>query len=388
MEFNAGHRVAPWMSEEHAQLADMVERFFAAELVPNMDRWRRQGYVDREFWNQCGELGLLGASMPEEYGGSGGDYGHDMVIFLEQARVGDAGWGFGVHNIVARYILNFGTDEQKQRWLPKLISGELVGAIAMTEPSAGSDLQSIRTTALADGDDYVINGSKIFITNGQVADLIVVVTKTDPNQGAKGISLMVLETEGAEGFSRGRNLEKIGLKAQDTSELFFENVRVPRENLLGGAEGMGFVNLMQELPYERLIIAMAALGATEMAVRETIQYVRERKAFGQPVMGFQNTRFKLAECKTRLEVMRAFVDSCVQKLLDGRLDNATGAMAKLWCTETQCEIIDECLQLHGGYGYMLEYPIAQLYADARVQRIYGGTSEIMKEIIGRALDAD
>jgi acyl-CoA dehydrogenase len=381
-------RNSPWMNEEHIQLADMVRRFYTAELAPHIERWREQGVVDRDFWLKAGELGLLGASMPEEYGGSGGDHGHDLVILLEHARTGDTSWGAGVHSIVSHYVLNCGSEEQKRRWLPRLISGELVGAIAMTEPGAGSDLQGIRTTAEADGDELILNGSKTFITNGQTAELIIVVAKTDRAEGAKGTSLVVLETEGAEGFRRGRNLEKIGLKGQDTSELFFDNVRVPRANLLGDMEGRGFFQLMQELAYERLMVGVGALGNCELALSETISYVRERKAFGKHLMEFQNTRFKLAECKTRLEVMRAFVNQSIADLLAGRLDSAKAAMVKLWCCDTQGEIIDECLQLFGGYGYMLEYPIARLYADARVQRIYGGTSEIQKEIIARSLDVD
>ncbi len=379
---------APWMSEDHIQLADMTRRFFAAEMTPNIQRWCKQGVVDRKFWLKAGELGLLGASMPELYGGSGGDFGYDFVIFIEQARTGDSGWGIGVHSIVSHYIVNCGTEEQKERWLPKLISGEMVGAIAMTEPGAGSDLQGIRTTAKANGDDLVLNGSKTFITNGQSAELIIVVTKTDPSQGAKGTSLVVLETEGAEGFRRGRNLEKIGMKAQDTSELFFDNVRIPRTNLLGGIEGKGFFQLMQEFSYERMMCGVSALGSCELALSETVRYVRERKAFDRHLMEFQNTRFKLAECKTKLEVMRAFVNQATEELLAGQLDSVKASMVKLWTSETLGEIIDECLQLFGGYGYMLEYPIARLYVDSRVTRIFGGTSEIQKEIIARSLDSD
>lgn len=320
--------------------------------------------------------------------GSGGDYGHDLVVLQEQARAGDSGWGAIVHSIVVHYVLNCATEEQKQRWLPKLASGEYVGAIAMSEPDAGSDLQALRTAAVRDGDDYVIHGSKTFVTNGQNAGLVIVATKTDPSLGAKGISLIGVETARTEGFRRGRNLEKIGMKGQDTLELFFEDVRVPQYNLLGGDEGRGFYQMMQELAYERIAMGMIALGSCELAISETVRFVNERHVFGKSLMKFQNTRFKLAECKTKLEAMRAFVNRAIEKLLSGQLDSPMASMVKLWSSETQGEIIDECLQLHGGYGYMLEYPIARLYADCRVQRIYGGTSEIQKEIIARSLTAN
>lgn len=376
-----------WMSEEHVLLADMVRKFLAAELVPNMEQWEKDGIVPRDFWLKAAGLGLLGPSIPEQYGGAGGDYGYDCVILYEQGRAGDVGWGITVHSIIVHYVLNRGTEEQQARWLPKLASGELIGAIAMSEPAAGSDLKGIRTTAVRDGDEYVLNGSKTFITNGLNAGLIVLAAKTDPSAGSKGVSLVVLDDENAEGFRRGRNLAKIGMKSQDTSELFFDNVRVPATNLLGGVEGQGFYQMMAELAYERLAVAMTALGSSELAIDETIRYTQERKAFGKALFEFQNTRFKLAECKTRLEAMRAFVNSAVEDLIAGRLDSATAAMVKLFATETQCDIVDECLQLHGGYGYMLEYPIARLYADARVQRIYAGTSEIQKEIVARSLTA-
>ena len=375
-----------WMQEDHILLREAVRRFFAAELLPNKDRWRAQGQVDRDFWRRAGQAGLLAAAVPETYGGAGGDFGHDAVIFLEQGRVGDSDWGFSVHNIATHYVLTYGNDEQKQRWLPKLASGELVGAIAMTEPGTGSDLQAVRTAALAQGDWYRINGSKTFITNGQLSNLIILVAKTDPAERAKGISLIVVETDGLEGFRRGRNLEKIGQKGQDTSELFFEDVRVPRANVLGSGEGQGFYQMMEQLPWERLLIALVAVGISEYAIKETLGYVRERKAFGKPLLEFQNTRFKLAEAKTKLEVTRAFVDRCMEQVLAGELDAATASMAKWWSGQMQCEIVDECLQLHGGYGYMLEYPIARLYTDSRVQKIYGGTNEIMKELIARSLN--
>lgn len=379
-------QVAPWMEEEHLLLQEAARRFFEAELVPNKEKWRHQGYVDRDFWRKSGEAGLLAASIPEAYGGVGGTYAHDAVIFLEQARVGDADFGLGVHNIAVHYVLGYGTEEQKERWLPRLASGEMIGAIAMTEPGTGSDLQSVRTSAELDGEHYLINGSKTFITNGQLANLLVLVAKTDRTQKAKGISLIMVETDGLEGFRRGRNLEKIGMKGQDTSELFFEDVRVPRNHLLGTREGQGFYGLMEQLPWERLLISISAVGICDFALQETLAYVRERKAFGRRIAEFQNTRFKLAEAKTKLEVTRAFVDRCLERLLKGELDAATASMAKWWSTQVQCEIVDECLQLHGGYGYMLEYPIAQLYGDSRVQKIYGGTNEIMKELIARALD--
>ncbi|MEC8039542.1 MAG: acyl-CoA dehydrogenase family protein, partial [Pseudomonadota bacterium] len=308
------------------------------------------------------------------------------VTVYEQARKGDIGWGYGIQSIVMHYINAYGTDAQKQRWLPKLVTGEMVGAIAMTEPGTGSDLQSVRTSATKEGNGYTINGSKIFITNGQSADLIIVVAKTDKDAGAKGVSLIVVEPAEVEGFSRGRNLKKMGMKGNDTSELFFENVKVPADNLIGPEEGQGFYQLMKQLPWERLMIAVMALGAIDFAIEETLRYVKERKAFGKRVMDFQNTRFKLAECKTKAEVLRSFVNDCIARLDEGTLDASTASMAKYWGSEVQNEIMHECLQLHGGYGYMMEYPIARLYADARVQMIYGGTNEIMKELIARSLD--
>lgn len=377
---------SPWMEEEHVLLQESARKFFEAELIPNEERWLSQGVIDRAFWNAAGNAGLLGASIPEEYGGIGGTYAHEAVITLEQSRAGNVGWGFPVHSICTHYIQAFGTDEQKQRWLPGLATGEWIPAIAMSEPGAGSDLQAITTSAIKDGNHYVINGAKTFISNGQMADLIVLVAKTDRGQGAKGVSLIVVETENAEGFRRGRNLEKLGMKSQDTSELFFDDVRVPQTNLLGLEEGQGFYQLMCQLPWERLLVALIAVGMCDEMLRITLDYVKQRKAFGQRIMDFQNTRFKLAECKTKLEVTRAFVDRCVQDILDGKLNAPTASMAKWWAAQVQCEIADECLQLHGGYGYMMEYPIARYYADARVQQIYGGTREIMKEIIAKSLD--
>jgi len=376
---------AAWMNEELSMLADAAEKFFAAELLPNIDEYIEQKQVSLELWQKAGEYGLLAASIPEEYGGMGGDYTHEAVIFSELGRSGDTGFGLHVHNIAIHYILAFGTEDQRQRWLPRLATGELRGGICMTEPGTGSDLQAIRTRADKQGDEYVINGSKTFVSNGQVGNFFVVVAKTDSTAGAKGISLFGVETDALEGFRRGTNLDKLGLHAQDTSELFFEDMRVGVDDLMGGAEGQGFGQLMNELAWERLIVALGSLGACELAMRETIRYVNERKAFGQTLMQFQNTRFKLAEAKTKLEVTRAFIEKCIGKKVQGRLTAAEASMAKLWSTEIQNEIVDECLQLHGGYGYMMEYPIARMFADARVQKIYAGTSEIMKELISRSL---
>jgi len=377
---------SPWLDDELRILRDAARKFFEQEFKPLNEKWVTQGKVDRDAWTKAGEAGLLCAAIPAEYGGAGGDYRHETVVMEEMHRAGISGFGYQVHStIVAPYIYHYGTEEQRRRWLPRLATGELVGAIAMTEPNTGSDLQAVRTTALRDGDDYVINGAKTYITNGQHANLVVVVAKTDPAKGGKGISLVVVETDGNEGFQRGRNLKKMGMKSADTSELFFEDCRTPVSNLLGGEEGKGFVQLMQQLPAERLNIAQAAVVAIERAIEITLDFVKERKAFGQRVLDFQNTRFKLAECKSQALIARTFVDQCVLWLVEGKLDAATASMAKYWCTEKQCEIIDECLQLHGGAGYMDEYEISRMYTDARVQKIYGGTNEIMKELIGRTL---
>jgi long-chain-acyl-CoA dehydrogenase len=375
-----------WAADDVSMLYDMATRFLSEEIAPHYDEYEKNEIVDRGAWEKAGAAGLLCASIPEEYGGSGGTYAHESVIAEALGHVGVDGFGIALHNsIVAPYILHYGSEEQKKKWLPRMATGELIGAIAMTEPGAGSDLQNVKTRAEKDGNHYLINGSKTFITNGQNANLVIVVAKTDPTKGAKGTSLIVVETDEVEGFERGRNLDKIGLKANDTSELFFNNVRVPTANLLGHEEGQGFVQLMQQLPQERLLIAGQAIGMIERALAVTIDYVKERKAFGKAVVEFQNTQFKLAELKTEATIGRVFYNDCVKRHLNGGLDPVTASMAKYWLTDLQCKIVDECLQLHGGYGYMNEYPIARMYRDARVQRIYGGTNEIMKVLIARSL---
>jgi acyl-CoA dehydrogenase len=371
-------------TEDHEIFRRSMHRFLAEELAPRHEKWEEQGYVDRDAWERAGELGFLCMSMPEEYGGSGADKLYSMILFEEVQKLNLTGLGFGLHNeIVAPYILRYGSDEQKKRYLPKMASGEMIGAIAMSEPGTGSDLQGVKTTALKDGNELVVNGQKTFITNGWHADVVIVVAKTDPSMGAKGTSLVMLE-RGDEGFDKGRRLKKLGLKAQDTSELFFDNVRIPADRILG-EEGKGFQYLMQELAWERLQVAISAAQAIETALDLTVEYCKERKAFGQPLIEFQNTRFKLAEVKTHARVARAFVDDCMAKLLREELDAETASMAKWWTSDMQNRMIDECLQLFGGYGFMTEYPISRMYADARVQRIYAGTNEIMKEIIARGL---
>jgi len=371
-------------SEEHNAYRDSLRRFLEAEVVPHHADWEEQGYVDREIWTKAGANGFLCASMPEAYGGASADKLYSVVQMEEVARVNATGLGFGLHSeIVAPYINRYGSEEQKQRFLPAMAKGEVIGAIAMSEPAAGSDLQGVRTTAIRQGDHYVLNGSKTFITNGWHADVVIVVAKTNPSAGAKGTSLLLVE-RGMPGFEKGKRLKKIGLKAQDTSELFFDNVKVPATHLLG-RENEGFIYLMQELPWERLQIAISAVESAQAAIDWTVAYTKERKVFGTTVASYQNTRFTLAEAQTEVQVARVFVDKCIELMLAGKLDTSTASMAKYWCSDLQCKVIDECVQLHGGYGYMWEYPIARAYADARVQRIYGGTNEIMKEVITRSM---
>ena len=371
-------------SSDHELFRDSVRKFLEQHAVPHHGQWEKDGHIDRTLWNRAGEAGMLCSHIPEEYGGMSADFLYSTVVIEEVARLGLTGIGFSLHSdIVAPYILHYGSEALKHKYLPRMVSGELVTAIAMTEPGAGSDLQGVKTTALLDGDDYVINGSKTFITNGYLADLVIVVAKTDPAAGAKGTSLFLVEA-GTPGFAKGKRLEKVGMKAQDTSELFFQDVRVPRENLLG-QPGMGFAYLMQELPQERLTVGIGALASAEAALQWTLDYTRERKAFGKAVADFQNTRFKLAEMATEIQIGRVFVDRCLELHLQRKLDVPTAAMLKYWATDLQCRVLDECVQLHGGYGYMWEYPVARAWADARVQRIYAGTNEIMKEIVARSL---
>lgn len=376
-----------WMDEELVMFDETVRRVLGDCAPPErLAQWRRDGIVERSAWNEVAAAGLLGLSIAPEFGGAGGDFRHEAVLLRRLGLLGADGWGIPLHNsIVAPYVAAHGTPEQRRRWLPKMVSGELIGAIAMTEPGAGSDLRGIRTTARRDGDVYRISGQKTFITNGQLADFIIVVARTDPEAGSKGFSLFGLETADAPGFARGRNLEKVGLEMGDTSELFFDDVPVPAANLIGGEEGKGLHQLMQELPRERLMIAIEALALIEAAMEQALGYVRERQAFGKPLMEFQNTQFRLAECKTEAMVTRSFIDECIERYLRGELDAAAASMAKLWASEAAQRVVDACQQLFGGYGYMTEYPIAQMYKDVRVKRIYGGTSEIMKLLIARSL---
>jgi len=369
---------------EHETFRDSVRRFMQEEVVPHDERWQEQGFVDKEVWRKAGANGFLCASMPEQYGGAGADRLYSVVLMEEQARANNSSLGWGLHSeIVAPYLLRYGSEALKKKYLPKMASGEMIGAIAMSEPGAGSDLQAVKTTALKKGDRYLVNGSKTFITNGWNCDLVIVVAKTDPAKGAKGTSLVIVDTS-MKGFTKGKRLKKLGLKGQDTAELFFDNVEVPAENLLG-QENNGFIYLMQELPWERMQIAVGAIAKAEAAIEWTKTYVSERKVFGKPVASFQNTRFKLAELATEAQIARVFVDRCLELLLQGKLDTATASMAKYWVSDLECKVIDECLQLHGGYGFMWEFPIARAYVDARVQRIYGGTNEIMKEVISRSM---
>jgi acyl-CoA dehydrogenase len=373
----------PWMTADVAEFRQHVRRYLEGELAPHMDTWRRQGYIPREVWKGFGAMGFMLPEMPERFGGAGVSKAWQLVIQDELTRV-EVPPLTGVHSIASHYILNHGTPEQQTRWLPKLIDGSYLAALAMTEPGCGSDLKALTTSARREGDTYVINGSKTFITNGSTCSLLVLACRTG-EAGSKGVSLLVLETEQLEGFKVGRRLEKLGMHASDTCELFFDNVRVPVTHLLGGVEGRGFAQLMGELPYERLLIAVPAASAIELALELTVAYTRERKAFGQSVADFQNTRFKLAEVATTAHLLRGFVNDAIQRLVDGTLDDTAAYMAKWWCTEQQCKVMDECLQLFGGYGFMSEYPIARLYADARVQRIYGGTNEVMKDLIARKI---
>lgn len=370
---------------EHDAFRETVRKFYEKEVIPHTERYESQQHVDRELWNKSGGLGLLCATMPEEYGGSGVDRLYSMILIEEQAYAGDSATGFSLHSdIVANYLLNFGNEAQKQLWLPKMASGEVVTAIAMTEPGTGSDLQAVRTSAVLDGDDYVINGSKIFITNGYLCDMAIVVCKTGNNdKGSANLSLIMVEAERA-GFSKGKPLNKIGMKGQDTCELFFDNVRVPTENLLG-LEGMGFMMLMKELAWERLIVAIICQAGAEAAFAHTVKYTKERQAFGKSISHFQNTRFKLAELRTEIDVCRTYLDRCMQLQLNHELGVDAAAAAKYKISEMYSKVVDECLQLHGGYGYMLEYPIARAYIDNRANRIYAGTNEIMKELIARSL---
>jgi len=375
----------PWMDEDIEAFRDQVRRYIAGELSPHLDGWRRQGFIPREVWRPFGEMGFLLPELSEAYGGSGASLAYQLVVQDELAKA-EMPANTAVHTITAHYLLDYGTEEQKQRWLPRLASGEMLAGIALTEPGCGSDLKALRTKARRDGDHYVIDGAKTFITNGFSANLLVVAVRTG-DAGSRGVSLVVMETENLPGFRVGRRLEKLGQHASDTAELFFDGVRVPVENLIGEKEGNGFVQLMSQLPYERLLLAVPAAAVIERAVELTVEYTRQRKAFGQPLADFQNTRFKLAECATLAHVVRSFVNDCIQRLLDGTLDNEAAYMAKWWCAEQQCKVTDECLQLFGGYGYMAEYPIARLYADSRVQKIYGGANEIMKDLIARRLFA-
>lgn len=374
-----------WSTADHALYRDTVRRFLEAEFVPNREQWIEQGFCDKSAWRKAGEIGLLCPDIPTEYGGGGCDFGFDAIVYEELMQAGITSFGSGIQSIVAHYLLVYGTDAQKRRYLPKMASGEIISSIAMTEPGTGSDLQAVKTRAIRDGDHYVLNGSKTFITNGYNANLVVVVCKTDPKERAKGISLLCVEPDGLEGFRRGKPLKKIGQKGQDTCELFFTDCRVPVENLLGGQEGQGFFQLMNQLGRERLIIAVSAVASMEACVRVTADYVRQREAFGRKLIDFQATKFTLVECKTEARIARVFLDDCIAKLIAGTLDSETASMAKYWCTEKACEIAHRCLQLHGGYGYMMDYPIAHYFTDARVGMIYGGSNEIMKELISRSL---
>ena len=373
--------------EEIAVFRDAVGKFFEQHAPPKrVEKWREDGQVDREFWEEAGAAGLLGMTVPEEYGGHGGDFRHDLVVLDQQAEKGVDGFASSLHNvIILPYVVRHGTEEQKKKWLPKLVTGEYISAIAMTEPGAGSDLQNISTTAIKDGNGYRLNGAKTFISSGQLANFIIVVAKTDPKEGAKGISLMCLETDGAEGFRRGKKLDKIGQDAADTSELFFDDVYLPGDAVLGGVEGKGFYQLMGELPQERLSIAIGAMMTIEKALDTTVEYVKQRKAFGKTIWDFQNTQFVLADLKARGTAAKVFLNDCIAKLLRGELDVTTASIAKYWLTELQGEVVDKCLQFHGGWGYINEYAIAKMFRDSRITRIFGGSNEIMKMLIARSM---
>jgi acyl-CoA dehydrogenase len=376
---------SPWMNEELRMYRKALREFIQEEFVPKHAKWREQHRPDLEAWKQAGATGMLLADVPEEYGGAGGTFAHNAVVTEELAQAG-VNFGTGVQSIVSHYILQYGNEEQKKKWLPAMAQGDFIGAIAMTEPSAGSDLQAIKTTARRDGNEYVISGSKTFITNGGLANLVCIAAKTNPNvAGFRGISMIVAETRNLAGYRVGKSLEKVGMHELDTCELFFDDVRVPIANLLGKSEGAGFAQMMDQLRYERLMIGVGAVATIERALALTIQYAKERKAFGQALMEFQNARFKLAQCKTEAQIGRVFIDNCIMQFLDGKLDPVTAAMAKYWTTECQCRIVDECVQLFGGYGYMSEYPIARMWMDGRVQRIYAGSNEILEELIGWSL---
>ncbi|MGH8598127.1 MAG: acyl-CoA dehydrogenase family protein [Gammaproteobacteria bacterium] len=376
---------SPWVTPEHQLYRDTVRRFVETEFVPHRERWIEQGYCEPEYWRKAGEIGLLCSDVPAEYGGAGCDFGFDAIVYEELMRAGITSFGCGIQAIVGHYLLVYGTEAQKRRYLPRMAKGEIITAIAMTEPGTGSDLQAVKTRAIRDDDSYVINGAKTFITNGNNADLVVVVCKTDPKERAKGISLICVETAELPGFRRGKPLKKIGQKGQDTCELFFSDCRVPVTDLLGEHEGQGFFQLMNQLGRERVIIAVSAVASMENCVRVTTDYVRQRDAFGQKLIDFQTVKFTLVECKTEARFARVFLDDCVQKLINGRLDVESASMAKYWCTEKAFEIANRCLQLHGGYGYIMEYPIANYFADSRVGMIYGGSNEVMKELISRSL---
>lgn len=373
----------PWMDEDIEAFREQVRRYVLGELAPQLDGWRRQGYIPREVWRPFGQMGFLLPELDETYGGAGASLAYQLVVQDELAKA-EVPENTAVHTIAAHYILDYGTESQKRRWLPKLVNGEMLAGLALTEPGCGSDLKALRTRARREGDEYVIDGAKTFITNGFTGNLLVVAVRTG-EAGSRGVSLVVLETENLAGFRVGRRLEKLGQHASDTAELFFDGVRIPADQLLGPTEGKGFVQLMSQLPYERLLLAVPAAAVIETAVALTVDYTRQRKAFDKTLSDFQNTRFKLAECATLAHVVRSFVNDCIQRLLDGKLDAEAAYMAKWWCTEQQCKVTDECLQLFGGYGYMTEYPIARLYADSRVQKIYGGANEIMKDLIARKL---